>query len=89
MASKSLAPQQMSFDKGGYDRDETIVEIKQLVDKAALLMSGLSSEHERLGWLLQDTLTYLDELEAKVEVERSYPESILSIEDQVKVINSK
>ena len=88
-SQKTIIPAQMSFDGGGYNRDEILVEIRQMVDRSALLLSGLSPEHERLGWLLQDTLTFLDELETKVAVDKAFPEISLSLEDQVKVINSK
>jgi hypothetical protein len=49
-------------------REESIAQVKELVGQAAVMLKSLSPEHARLGWILEDTLMYLDEIDGSSSV---------------------
>ena len=44
-------------------KEESLERVKFLVNEAADILRTLSEEHARLGWVLEDALVYLDEVE--------------------------
>lgn len=43
-------------------REEVLLEVRELVQAAVGRLKALGPEHERVGWLLEDALCYLDEI---------------------------
>ena len=64
---------------------------KEHIEQAANLLCKLGSEGERIAWLLEDTLNYIDEMGEK-EAQRagltSELEEGMSLEDIAKLVNS-
>ncbi len=42
-------------------KEESLQRVRMLVHEASGILRSLSSEHARLGWMLEDALVYLDE----------------------------
>lgn len=52
-------------------REEVLRTSREHIVAAASLLRPLSSEFERVSWILEDTLMYIDEAEAAYEEENS------------------
>ena len=45
------------------DREQSVEQVRGLLNQAASVLRSLSPEHARLAWLVEDTVAYLDELD--------------------------
>lgn len=70
MQKGSNTAEQLSFVNGGFDRAEVIEQARQYIIAASQMLAGLGGEHARIGWVLEDSLMYLEEVEQKFVNER-------------------
>jgi len=49
----------------------SLEDVRTLVTAAATILKKMGSEKERIAWMLEDTLTYLDEMQADDGLESS------------------
>ncbi len=57
--------------QAGLRREEALRTAREHIVAAAALLRPLSSEFERVSWILEDTLMYIDEAEVAYEEENS------------------
>ncbi len=79
-------PRQESFSEGGFNREDVLEEVRAHVEAAAKLLNTMGEDHSRLGWVLEDTLMYLDEIETKHVTSKTFPSIEVPLEDQVKLV---
>jgi hypothetical protein len=71
-----------------YTEEVALSEVRELVGAAVGILKKLGSEKERLAWMLEDTLSYLDEMKEceGLKSRESVIEYLEKLED--KAINS-
>lgn len=67
---KDPSAEQLSFEKGGFDQGDVVEQAKDYIIAAAQMLLNLGGEHAKIGWLLEDSLMYLDEINQKFANEK-------------------
>jgi hypothetical protein len=62
VSAGSFEGDQLSFEQPGFDTKGELEEVEELVAKAAGILSSLGPNYQRIAWLLEDAVSYLDEL---------------------------
>jgi hypothetical protein len=64
--SKSASVSEKNIDES--KEKEMIKEVKELISAAAHLVNSLGPNYQRVSWLMEDTLIYLDQANQKTKV---------------------
>lgn len=75
------------------DTTDLDAQVREYVTAAATILKTLGPDRSRIGWMLEDALEYLDEIEISEDVRtssgsRSVPAGTSMIEKATKVANS-
>ena len=89
MQKKDNAHSQLAFTEAGFERTAIIEDAKELIVQAAKMLSSLGPEFERISWMLEDSIMYVDELEGMQSNQRAFIASDIPFEDQVKIARKK
>ena len=70
------------------ERREQIRRVKALVGEAGEILKSISPDHARVGWLLEDALTYLEEIdESSFKAEPTIGNPADGLQDMQKAAN--
>ena len=64
-ANASEPSGQLKFREEGFNRAELLAEVREHLSCAAGILERLGPDCERIGWIVEDTLMYIDEAERK------------------------